>query len=477
MGDPPKRSPLDVPDLELAPVPRPSAPARPTAPAPARTSGSPAASSTLDYFGKGFDEEHFGGVSLGGSAPSAPAQPFMGDGVDFDDGGAPALLSLKSDAPPPMKGSLAPETRTSSAPTVGTPNNSYAPGNRLASLRAAAEPVEASNHNQVAIAALAGYGPTPDAVWETPLYAYRVLLRKRALRAILADLTQKTQAAEHGRDERLADIARVLRPTLEADQRFATSFAGVRQLESLAGNRGAELSNANTAFKQQANKLIADLGEVDRQLEERRASLKAIESSVALANDAFARVDARQKRAQIELRAAIQVSGAQPNTPIPAEHAQKIEGIQQQIAAVQPELDEKQRALAAAKEAFASAEREIQTLEREHRQIQDRRRTLHAHFEKQIDAHSKQLTSAEKDLARALAEVARAALDAGVEVEPNSLAVVKAAQEELDRLAESQDLHVAALDAYDATAVKRGFTIVAALVGCFFLAILSMILL
>lgn len=402
----------------------------------------------------------------------------MGAGVDFDDGGAPALgIELKSDAPPPMTGSLAPEARTSNAAPAGTPTNSYAPGNRVASLRAMAEPVEAANHNQIAIAALAGYGPAPDAIWETPLYAYRVFQRRRALRAIIAELSQKTSALELGRDERLADIARSLRSTLEADQRFATTLAGVRQLEGLAGSHGSELSNANAQFKQQANKLIGDLAEVDKQLEERRASVKAAEAAVAAANEAFARVDARQKRAQIELRAAIQVSGAQPNVPVPAEHASKIEGIQAQIAAVQPELDEKQRALGGAKEALANVEREIQTLEREHHQIQDRRRALHAHFEKQIDAHSKQLSSAERDLTRALAEVARGALDAKVEVDPNSRSIVNAAQEELDRSTAALDLHVAALDSYDATSVQRGYIIVGILIGTFLLGIVLMIVL
>jgi hypothetical protein len=102
---------------------------------------------------------------------------------------------------------------------------------------------------------------------------------------------------------------------------------------------------------------------------------------------------------------------------------------------------------------------------------QDRRRALHAHFEKQIDAHSKQLSSAERDLTRALAEVARGALDAGVEVDPNSRSIVNAAQEELDRSSEALDLHVAALDACDATSVQRGYLVVAALVGTFLLGI------
>jgi hypothetical protein len=472
MGDPPKRSPLDVPDLELGPPPV----AKPSAAPTKSASAAPAPSSTLDYFGKGFDEDHFGGVSLGSGAPSGPAQPFMGEGVDFDDGGAPALLQLKSDAPPPLTGSLAPEARASNAP-AGTPSNSYAPGNRIASIRAIAEPVEAVNHNQVAIAAIAGYGPVPQAIWETPLYAFRVFQRKRALSATLAELSRKSRAAEHTRDERLADIARGLRATLEADPRFAPSLAGVRQLESVAGSRGAELSDANTAFKQQANKLIADLAEVDKQLEERRAALKSVESMVSAANESFARVDARHKRSQIELRAAIQVSGAQPGVPVPVEHAEKIEGIQRIIAGIQPELNAKQVELAGAKERLGLVQREIQTLEREHDQIQSRRRTLHAHFEKQLDAQTRQLSSAEGDLTRALAEVARAALDGGVEIDPNTRAVVDAAEGELARVNESRDLHVAALDAFDHAAVQRGYVIVGALIGTFFLGILLTILL
>jgi hypothetical protein len=401
----------------------------------------------------------------------------MGEGVDFDDGGAPALgLALKSEPPPPA-GSLAPPGTTPSNAPAGVPQNSYAPGNRLASLRAIAEPQTTVTHNQVAVAAIAGYGPAPAAVWESPLYAWRVFTRKRALRTLLSELEGQVRAAESALDERLADITRSMRHELEADNRFAQSFAGVRQLEGMAGSAGSELSEANTAYKQQAQKLVSDLGEVDKQLADRRAAEKTAEAAVAAAHEAWARVDARQKRAQIELRAAIQVSGAQPGVPVAIEHAQKIEGIQRDIAAAQPELDEKQRALAGAKGSLTAVAEEIQLLERQHRQIQDRRRQIQAHFEKQIDQRSKQLSSVERDVSRALAEVARAALAAKVEVDPNSAQVIAGAEEDLGRLREKQDLHVAALDAFDRNAVQRGYLIVGVAVGVVLLLIVLVIVL
>src|SRR5690606_13136435 len=66
---------------------------------------------------------------------------------------------------------------------------------------------------------LAGFGPPPAFFLLAPVYAARVLLRRRALEASSVAAEADLRKAEQDRDEQLVRVAEQARPLLEANDR------------------------------------------------------------------------------------------------------------------------------------------------------------------------------------------------------------------------------------------------------------------
>jgi len=126
------------------------------------------------------------GSGPGGSLPASP----------LSSGSLPAspLSSGSLPASPLSSGSLPAGPRTSGVPHAPAPP---------------AAPVPAAPPPDDPAARLAGYGPPPKQFWETPMYAFRVLMRQRELKAEAADaLAARSpqaplyQAALHAHDQK-----------------------------------------------------------------------------------------------------------------------------------------------------------------------------------------------------------------------------------------------------------------------------------
>ncbi|MES1188735.1 MAG: hypothetical protein ABUL60_33275, partial [Myxococcales bacterium] len=102
-----------------------------------------------------------------------------------------------------------------------------------------------------AVTAIAGYGPAPKNAILAPLYAYRVLSRRSALKQAIAARHAELRQAELGRDTQLMQLSNDLRPTLEANEVFRRLLEPIRQVEQLAGERSAALSQADAGYREQ----------------------------------------------------------------------------------------------------------------------------------------------------------------------------------------------------------------------------------
>ena len=467
MGNPhDPTKPGDVPDLDLGPlVPRraetakPAAPAGP-APAPRPASGGGA----FDLFGGGFDEDHFGsgsGVSdLHGQTASSGA--YDSGSMDLDDDEQPGGLGLElsSYRPPAPEGATAPPGAPPAPPTAPPPQRSLAP--ELPAVDASAAGL------------LARYGPAPSAIYLAPLYAFRVFTRQRELRADLARLNGEITAQERKLDELFAGVASAARPALGNDARFEA----VRQLESIAGERGAALSQTNEQFKAQNDQLEQQLAAVQEQLPPLDAEKQRATAAVAEREAELGRVVAKQKRFLIEARS-VKMSalpaGSPPNTPLPADAAARIQALESQAAAVQPEVDQHKHALAEAQAALQTVRNHLGALGQHTRRIQDQQKALARQFQGQLSAANAGFSDAQRELTSALAEVGRGlvAQRDGLSLDPAALAAIGTGEANLRRLTESNALHLAALDAYDREAVKKGYLLVAGAVG---LVVISIVL-
>src|SRR6188768_1210471 len=98
---------------------------------------------------------------------------------------------------------------------------------------------------------VAGYGPAPTNALLAPLYAYRVLSRRSPLKRALAAQNAELVQAELARDTQLMQLASELRAALEANEAFRRMLEPIRQVEQVAGERSAALSQADAGYREQ----------------------------------------------------------------------------------------------------------------------------------------------------------------------------------------------------------------------------------
>lgn len=473
MGNPhDPTKPNDVPDLDLGPLlPRrvePAKPAAPSAPAPAPAAKPSGGGGAFDLFGGGFDEDHFGGGAIPDvGARNATSGAYDGGSMDLAGDDEPANLNLQLDSyrPPAPDAGTAPPPVPSGAPQPGAlPAPSLAP---------ALPAVEAS-----AVGLLARYGPAPSAIYLAPLYTFRVLMRQRELRADLARLNQEISAQERKLDELHANLASAARADLEGDSRFEASFAPVRQLEAIAGERTAALNQTNAQFKAQNDQLEQQLRAVGDQIPPLDAEKQRASAEVAEREAALGRVVAKQKRFLIEARSvkmSAQQPGAAPNAPLPPEAAARIHELEGQAAAMQPEVAELEAQLRQAQAVLQNVRNQLGALGQHTRRIQEQQKALARQFQGQISAASAGASDAQRELTQALAVIGRALVvqKDSISLDPTTLTAIGTGEANLRRLVESNALHLGALDAYDREVLKKGYLVVA---GAAFVLVLLVVL-
>jgi hypothetical protein len=324
---------------------------------------------------------------------------------------------------------------------------------------------------------LAGYGTAPQNAILAPLYAYRVLSRhaplKRALEAQHAELAQ----AELARDNQLMQLSEELRPALEANAAFRRLLEPIREVEQLAGERGAALSQADAGYREQMARFDAELLQL-RESEAQAQALFTQKSQLADGSDnELRRAEAKHQRVQIEIRGVLDVArqalGPAGGDMSPA-HTGKLAELEARLQAITPELAQAKGAHAAAQAAEEQAKSEVRRIQSQAQKVERQKVSARSSLEKQLSVRAASVSEAEKQRRDALAEVARAALAArgAVQVPEPLLQALRGHDKSVETLAIRLETHVRALDSYDRERVKQGVILVLSGFGVVLLSIL-----
>ncbi|HVY24899.1 MAG TPA: hypothetical protein VHB79_00050 [Polyangiaceae bacterium] len=327
------------------------------------------------------------------------------------------------------------------------------------------------------VALLADYGPPPRNAVSTPLYAFRVFSRRKPLKSALALQHAALAAAELERDTLLMRLASELRPSLEAHEAFKRALEPVREIERLAGERGAALSQADSGYREQMAKFDGELAGLREA--EARAKTQTLEreASKTAAESELRRAEAKYQRVQIEIRGVLdlarQVLGP-AGGDLPPEHAAKLAELQGRAAALEPDLDQAKAKHGAAVAALREAEAEAQRVRSQIRQLDRQKAGAGAALGKQLNERAAGMTEVEKQLRDALAEVARAVLGArgALPVPETTLAQLREHDKQVEACATRLEMHVRALDSYDRDRARQGVIVVLSVLGVVLLSIL-----
>lgn len=313
------------------------------------------------------------------------------------------------------------------------------------------------------VAVFADYGPAPRAWYESPLYALKVLQRKRALGRDLALCRKRIVATEDALTERLARASEALRARIDAAHPAVALFAQLGKYDELTHSRATALGETSRKYADQ----LAAIDEQTAAEEEARGKLARLardaELDVGRLSAERARADAKLKHIDIALRGAHDAAriAAGPDAKFaPPEHAQRIASLDAQKAAHSAEVAPTLVAWTAAAELL----RQRQTDERAARKKVDALRNERKHLEqtagRELDVRSEGARAAERDRFSAYAEVARDVLgtrpDDFTETERSE---ITAAEKRLLDCERDLELHVRAVGAADASAVRQGMAL------------------
>lgn len=431
-----ERDPLapafEIPDLEL------DAPAPSKRPAPVSS-------------------RNLGPASLSAEAPQLPQISLGLDGEDdFDllQAGSSVRLALGDDP-------LTPERKVDTAdwPRGRTPG---------------AEQLSIDSRE---VALVADYGAAPQNAVLAPVYAFRVFSRRKPLRLALAEQRAALASAELERDTQLMQLAMELRSTLEAHESFKRSLDPVREIERLAGERSAALSQADSGYREQMSKFDAEIAALRESEAKARAQAAEREATTRAAESELRRAEAKQQRVQIEIRGVMDVARQKlgpAGGDLPPELAAKLAELQGRSAALQPDLDQAKSKHAAALSALREAEAATQHALSQIRQLDRQKANAGSSLGKQLSERAAGVTEAEKQLRDALAEVARAVLAArgALAVPEATLTALREHDKKVTERAVQLETYLRAFDSYDRERVKQGILVVLSLLGIVLLFIL-----
>jgi hypothetical protein len=308
------------------------------------------------------------------------------------------------------------------------------------------------------VALTAEYPPPPASSVGALPYAVGVLLRKKALGAMVQERNQRLLDAERRRDALLVALLEERRPELEraGDGRKLLEF--VARIEALAQEKRAALTGLSDAIGRRSADLDQEAASVAKQ---RTASAREVEIAKAVLAEranAHDRAEARKKRLYIEIRAILDTVEKAGGRASPAQSAQ-LAAREAEVAAHRPELERTLRELTEARAVLDSREAADQELARQARNVDRHRSALASEAQDRMGAQSQTVVEAEAHRTEALVEAARGVLAAKgrlVDVPAATLDAVAAADTDVAAAARDLERHVRAIDAYDREAVKKG---------------------
>ena len=436
---PPRPSPLAAPPVLEVPdlvVPKPA----PSRPSPA---GVPPKAPTAPSSGDFDLQLDLGAVGLQ-PPPARPPPP-------------PAHAPLSADAPDPFEddlsagpaleldtsgGSLpAPLSQRPLAQEPAPPAVSAHPQPVEARPSTAPKPVDPFEAR-----ALADYGPPPNAVWLAPLYAYRVLSRRRDLQRLLAQKRVEAEACARRAEDGWVAFGERARELLERNG--GRGLDQVVAAEQVLRGRDGALAGAMDAYK-------AELAVVDERLGGAEGDLARVsqdqERLVALceaADEDRKRADAKVKRLDIEVRNA----GALE----PGARAAERTSLAAELAAMEAKLAEASGKVALAQQVTRAAQAKVDALRAERTAVEGR-------FARQAGTRGDGVEEARRQLRAALVALGRAMLaDASTADLGTARAEIARLDERAQSAAKQLVLHEAATSAYDVGKVALGVGVVVA---------------
>jgi len=150
--------------------------------------------------------------------------------------------------------------------------------------------------------ALADYGEAPAKWWMTPLYAWRVLTRRPAVRRMLAGCKDELARAQARVEDSLVAFAERVRPVVERNPAHARALADVYTAEEILRSRDTALAAEMDAHRGRLALIDARIAAAETDLMTAEDVERKIADELARVMAVRERAEAKMRRAEIEIR-------------------------------------------------------------------------------------------------------------------------------------------------------------------------------
>jgi hypothetical protein len=152
---------------------------------------------------------------------------------------------------------------------------------------------------------LADYGEPPKHWLLSPLYAWRVLRRRRAIeRALLLRRDEAARAAT-GVEDALVALAERVRPIAEGVAAYADAIDALTGAERVLHSRDQVLASEHDEQAARLGSIDARLAKLESELAEARTDARDAATALVSVESALAREESNLKRAENELRSSV----------------------------------------------------------------------------------------------------------------------------------------------------------------------------
>lgn len=317
----------------------------------------------------------------------------------------------------------------------------------------------------VEVLALADYGSAPSGWIDAAPYAFRVFQRRRALKEQLAVQRRLHLEAERASEQTLARLAETVKSRVGPEHRAHGLLAGLGSVDEVAQTRDGALRSASQQYSADVARIDAQLGQHEAEREKLEAAVAEAQAEANRRHELRARGDAKMKRVEIELRAALEAArvAAGPNAKFaPPEHAARIKDLKSERDVRAGEL----RPLVAASDEAVESVRKRESAARDGRRavssLREERRKIEQAATRQLEIRSAGVEEAERERLKSYASVARELLlTCADDIPAEDRAAVDDAERLLGERALSVEKHLRALGAADVEGERRGWIVIA----------------
>ncbi len=333
----------------------------------------------------------------------------------------------------------------------------------IAAPRAAPLPLAPSPPDLSARAAeVAGFGPAPGGLVEAVRYALKVRARRAEMGAELARLSSVRRDAEKNATEMLASLAQAAKDAgISAEGEVASQAASA---EARAEEEARAMASRTDEQKKQLSAIDREMQLATRDVPALQADEATLAKSYAEQSEKLRRIEARLKRAEIEIRSRRQIAAQKAAAGEGAESSR----LEAEIRTYEADRDARAAEAKLERDRTEGIERELSAIRRRIAQalgkgslVEDERRARESRFQHERLEQRKRVAAASLDATDRLAEVGRRILarHGGEEALSEAAGTARAAITARELLEREIEVLKVAMESHSAEGVKTGWMV------------------